>query len=125
MKKIKLFVITALLAISTLAAAADKPTILKPTNSQFSVNLPANPSTGFSWFVAGYNVQLITVVKHKYQPTKDNIPGASGVDTWTFKVNPIAFTAPHIIKIKMVYARPWDLKDNSRMQEITVVTTSN
>lgn len=100
----------------------DKSIVLGKDNPEFTIKLASNPTTGYSWMIKGYKMGLVTVVGHKFQPPISQLVGAGGVDVWTFKLAPEAFNAPHVLKIKMLYARPWDVSDNNKEQEFTVVT---
>ncbi len=99
-----------------------KTIMVSQTAPEFTITLAANPSTGYSWFVADYDPQFITVIKHSYQAPISQLVGARGIDVWNFKVNPAAFTAPHLLKIDMLYARPWNAHDNSNKTEFMVAT---
>lgn len=74
---------------------------------QFTITLRSNPSTGYSWFIKKYNPDFIKVIKHKYMPPISQLVGAGGVDVWTFELTPVALTAPHVLKISMLYTRAW------------------
>lgn len=100
-----------------------KSILVAKTNPQFTITLASNPTTGYSWHLLNYDKQLITLVNHAYQrPTKD-MPGAGGKEVWTFKVKDTGFIAPHASKITLLYARPWNIKDNSKQVEFTVATS--
>lgn len=99
-----------------------KSILLGKDNPQFTISLASNPTTGYTWMIKHYKVGLVTVVGHKFQPPISQLVGAGGVDVWTFKLAPEAFNAPHVLKIDMLYARPWDVSDNNKEEEFTVVT---
>lgn len=99
-----------------------KNIIVAKASPQFTITLASNRTTGYSWHLLNYNNQLLTLVNHEYQAPQKVVPGAGGAEVWTFKVNDIGFTAPQISKIALLYARPWNLKDNSKQVEFTVVT---
>lgn len=93
---------------------ADKPI--------YTLRLNSNPTTGYSWFLVSYPNNLLTVVSHQYTPPKTQMPGAGGVEVWQFQANEDAFSAPRVIKITMMYARPWEINDQSPTQSFYVVT---
>lgn len=100
-----------------------KSILVNQGSPEFSISLASNPTTGYTWHAQQYDQHLLTVINHKYQPsTNSKLVGAGGIDVWTFKVKPEAFNAPHIMKIKMLYARPWDIKDTAKTLEFVVVT---
>lgn len=96
--------------------------VVAKTKPQFSITLASNRTTGYSWHLVNYHQRLITLVNHVYQAPQNAPLGAGGREIWTFKVNEAGFTAPQVSKIALLYAKPWDLKDNSKQVEFTVVT---
>ena len=98
-----------------------KPIILKPDEHHFVIVLKSNPSTGFSWFLKKYNNDLIEPVGHQYLKPANDRMGAGGIEKWRFKVKSDAFEVPHIMKIKFIYTRPWDLKQETS-ETFTVIT---
>jgi len=127
MKKLLITTLLLLISCSALAkkhpVASDysKPIIVKSSAPVFSINLPANRTTGYSWFLLSYNDEFIKPLSEKYQAPNSSMAGAPGVSRWVFNVDEDAFTVPHIFHITMVYARPWDLKKATK-KRITVVT---
>lgn len=89
---------------------------------EFSITLRSNPTTGYSWFMKKYNPHFITVVKHVYHPPISQLVGAGGVDVWTFRLTPAAFTVPHKLKMKMIYARPWEMEKGGKTVEFTIAS---
>lgn len=116
------FSITATAATVTPTTDPDKTIVVKADQPEFTLRLAANPTTGYTWFIKRYNSHFLTISKHQYLPPTSQIVGAGGVDLWVFKVNPEAFVAPHIFKLKFIYARGWDLKDNGTTKDFYVVT---
>lgn len=96
--------------------------MLPSAKSEFSLTLPANPTTGYTWHIASYDDHLVTVTGHKFFPPSSQIVGAGGFDVWTFKVSPSALVAPHLLKIKMVYGRSWDIRETGQEKEFFVIT---
>jgi len=103
----------------------EKTIIVSARTPEFTITLPSNPTTGFMWFAKPNATMLLTIVKHTYRPPLSQIVGASGMDVWTLRVNPAAFTAPQILTIEMVYARPWQVQASSKEQEFTIATQSS
>ncbi len=99
-----------------------KSILVERTIPQFSISLASNPTTGYSWHLLNYDRNLMMLTNHVYQAPTGNRPGAGGKETWTFQVNDEGFIAPQVGKITLLYARPWNLKDNSKQVEFTVVT---
>ncbi|MBS0359229.1 MAG: protease inhibitor I42 family protein [Proteobacteria bacterium] len=88
---------------------------------QFTVQLPANLTTGYSWFLGQYDEQLIEVVSYYYEKPTKTMPGAGGNAVWIFKVKPRAFVAPHRIVIQMFYMQPWNASQ-AQEKKVIVVT---
>ena len=74
-------------------------------NKEFTIELPSNPSTGYSWHLAN------TSSNTKIQKTRDtfestarpNVVGAGGMQKLTFKGIKQGFET-----VKLVYIRPWE-----------------
>jgi len=85
----------------------DKKICLKQGIKQFSVRLPSNPSTGYSWFLKNSNSTIIKLVKKKYFPPKTNNIGAPGTMVFVFEVLP-GKTIKGNINLIFVYKRPFN-----------------
>lgn len=101
----------------------EKSIVVTASQPEFTIRLASNPTTGYSWFIKRYNKSFLSIQKHQFLPPTSQIVGAGGVDLWVFKVNPEAFVAPHIFKIKLVYARPWEVDKDNKEIEFTIVTS--
>ena len=106
---------------SALIANLSKPIAVKSDAPLVTIALPANRTTGYSWFIGYYDKTLIQPVSHHYEVLQRNIPGAPGESIWTFRVLKKAFVVPHVMKIKMFYRRPWE-SENARTKMITIIT---
>lgn len=87
--------------------------------------LRSNPSTGFTWYIKNYPKHLIKIKSHEMKrPSKDNDRvGAPGYEVWQFKAKKAAFKAPHVIKITLMYARPWMVDGHSSQTRNLYVIT--
>ena len=103
----------------------DKPVaVVTSEQPEFVIKLKSNPTTGFSWFLRDYNMDLLQAVSHQYQPATDNgLVGAGGFELWTFKVKPAGFFVPQQTAMRFVYTRPWEPTENTT-QLIFKVTTA-
>lgn len=88
----------------------------------YTLHLKSNPTTGFSWFLVSYPKKSMSLIKHVYLPPNSKLIGAGGYEIWQFKANSNAFVAPQILKIKMMYARPWEINSQTPVQTFYVVT---
>lgn len=96
--------------------------VIHKKQSSFTIRLPSNPTTGYTWLLRDYDKSLITPVKHEFEAPKKHLVGAPGVEVWVFRAKPDAFTAPHRTEIRMIYARPWEIEKDVK-EVIFVVTT--
>lgn len=118
---LSLFFCSALASTNQFTKPADSIVVQK-ANPQFTITLASNPTTGYSWHLLNYDKQLMTLVNHSYEKSANHIPGAGGKESWSFQVNNAAFIASHVSKITLLYARPWNIKENSKQLEFTIVT---
>jgi inhibitor of cysteine peptidase len=100
----------------------NKPIVLKSTQSTFSISLPANATTGYSWFLSNnYPHSLIKVESYQYQAPTAQKPGEGGQAIFTFKAKKAAFTVPTSIHLHFSYQRPWELSP-TKTQDVTILT---
>lgn len=102
---------TAFATLPPAPAKPMKPIVVTQPSPTVTFMLPANPTTGYSWFLKSEDSNLIAAVSEKFEAPKTNRPGAGGMDVWTFRVKSPAFVVPRVTTIVMEYARPWDLAD--------------
>lgn len=120
-------VISLLLATSSFAAPTppkdvygeDKTAVMVPSDHpQVVIQLKSNPTTGYSWFLREYDGNLITPVKHAFEPNSNRkLMGAPGYETWTFHVKPAGFKVPQQTTLRFVYTRPWE--DSNQAKQVT------
>ncbi|MCH9770621.1 MAG: protease inhibitor I42 family protein [Gammaproteobacteria bacterium] len=94
--------------------------VLKRGQQEFKITLASNATTGYSWYLLGYDHKLVDPESAKYLPPKSELVGAPGKMVWTFQVDEDAFDVPRITRVILVYARPWDLK-HARIVKVPVV----
>lgn len=85
-----------------------KPIVVQKSSPTFIILLQSNPTTGYSWFLKGYNAKYIKVVTHKFIPPQRRMMGAPGYQQWVFAVTPVAFKQAVTTSIRLVYMRPWE-----------------
>lgn len=103
---------------------SNRPILATSKTPIIEIKLPANPSTGFSWFLWKYDEQLLTPLSQKYYPPKNSKPGAGGYDLWRFRVLSRALVLPKITYVKFVYMRPWTMEGATK-KKIAVITRKN
>ena len=90
-----------------------KTIVVSPKNPTFTIKLPANPTTGFQWFLSGYTKQLIEPISATYIAPATKMPGAPGYMLWKFEVDEDAFIVPMVLSVKLVYMRSWTAESAS------------
>lgn len=126
MRKIH-WIITAFLLNFSLAAWSNQTTQniqVKENAPTFTIQLPANPSTGYQWFLMHYNPRLVKPLSHNYTPASTGLVGSAGSSQWQFSAQPTAFTVPQSSKLRFEYRRPWE-KSAGQKEEITVFFIPN
>jgi inhibitor of cysteine peptidase len=91
---------------------ANQIIVVSAVKPSFMLQLKANPTTGYSWSTQNYNKKLLSLMSYQYLPPNSKLIGAGGISVWTFKVTPIGLQQTMSTKINLLYARPWNLKDN-------------
>ncbi len=95
---------------------------VKQKDPVFKLELKANHTTGYRWFLGQIDEHLIEPIKQVYQPDDGELMGSGGKEVWTFKVNPKAFAFPKVMTVEMIYARPWALEETARTKTFRIVT---
>lgn len=124
MKKLSLiiFLITSLLLTNCTLATRSKVIVLTKENPSCTIRLPSNPTTGYSWTIQAYDTTLLQLKRHYYISPETGLIGAGGEDIWEFEATPKAFeTAPHRVKIRLIYARSWEMAQGKEPANIKTV----
>jgi inhibitor of cysteine peptidase len=84
---------------------SEKPIpIAMRAGTQFTVTLPSNITTGYSWRIArDPNPKILKVVGSEYIQPSSGAMGRSGTEVWTFRA-----IAKGTQSVTMEYARPWE-----------------
>lgn len=127
----KFFFILMMIIVTSAANAKPANTtnyILTKSNPVLTFQLPSNPTTGYSWFLTSYDKNLLTLVRHQYFPVSAGknhtkpLLGAGGYEVWQFKATKNALKAPQITYVKLIYARPWEIKAYSLPKNLKSTT---
>ncbi len=92
--------------------ASEKIVSVKP-GSTFTIVLPSNRSTGYSWQLKS-SASALEALGNKYEPSSDSRMGAGGEDLWTFHARGAGESTLHFS-----YARSWE-KNTSPAKELKV-----
>ncbi len=98
-----------------------KPILVTVKNPVITITVPANPTTGYSWFLKKYDRDLLIPKGATYNAPKKAMPGAPGYTVWRFFVKRTAFSVPRITSIKLIYARPWKLTGAKKVTAKVVI----
>jgi inhibitor of cysteine peptidase len=109
--KIKLMIvpgiITLLMACTPNTSVFTDPgtPIIVNTGARFSIELPSNATTGYSWeFATPVDTGYLTVVKTDYINPDTTLQGAGGTQVWVFET-----VKPGSTTILLEYKRPWEV----------------
>jgi predicted secreted protein len=117
MQKPSLSALSVLIATLSFASTgfADQTVRITQTQETFTLQLKANATTGYQWFLDTYNSTYFTFLGYHYLApnslTSEGKPlvGAPGVAQFTFQVNPAFHQGPLTSKIHLIYGQPWDM----------------
>ncbi|MFC1964347.1 protease inhibitor I42 family protein [Chloroflexota bacterium] len=65
--------------------------------------LCSNPTTGFKWEYEMSNEAVLNEEDYDFEEPKSNVPGASGIEVWTFEAVEKGTT-----EVRMEYSQPWE-----------------
>jgi inhibitor of cysteine peptidase len=104
---------------TTLTAADSGTTIDVPAGREIVVELESNPSTGYTWQLQkGLDTAVVEQVSQRYEQDEgtENMVGAGGTDTWTFRA-----VGPGKTTIALDYLRTFEEGSTTSTFTITVV----
>jgi len=105
----------ALLAVVALLTAAEgcagkkiygerTPTIAATVGEQIIIELPSNPTTGYTWMPSGHpDSMVVTLMASDFEPDPSTAFGTGGHHRWTFRA-----VGPGSTTIKFTYGRTWE-----------------
>jgi predicted secreted protein len=86
------------------------------SGSTWTVLLPANRTTGYSWNLAPLpNPAPIENTGHNYEAKTSGLAGSGGDERWTFHA-----AAPGETTLKFAYARPWEKNNPAKTLSINI-----
>jgi inhibitor of cysteine peptidase len=127
LKKISLGLILVGLLNWTLADTSSPQNIQLSANQQtVDITLPANGTTGFQWFVTGYDHDLLSLDNYRYAPNSNTkLMGAPGKATFTFNIDPRFYDAPQLTTVQFSYQQPWSPSANGSTTSVTLSSTAS
>jgi len=100
--------------------ALEKAVVVKQGEPAFTITLESNRTTGFSWYLASVDANLIEATGHVYEVPSVARFGAPGREVWAFRARPEAFAVPRLTHVAFRYMRPWE-PDSARETRFTVI----
>lgn len=91
---------------------------IDPNQTQFTITLPANPTTGYQWTVKKYDKSFLQLVASHYISPQTNLMGAGGQMQFKFELVE-GETYPKNTTMQFKYARPWE-PENGTLKNVTV-----
>ncbi len=88
---------------------------LAPNQELLHVNLKANATTGYQWYVSQYNHNLLQLIGYQYQAPDSDLIGAGGQAQFTFRAKADFLLNPQITRIVFDYTQPWNKKSGKKM----------
>lgn len=124
--------VSLLLSIPVLGLAAKpvvvsnfaKPIIISADSPMVTVQLPANLTTGYHWYLASYDNSQIQPSGYRYLEPSTKLMGSPGEAQFTLKLLGDAFVVPKLLHVTFVYQRPWESQPG-RQQRITLMTAAS
>jgi predicted secreted protein len=82
-----------------------------------TIELAADPSTGYSWMLVGHaDPRIVTLMDSDYEPAKSSAAGVPGYQRWTFR-----FGSPGSATLTFGYGRTWA---NAPAEKATMFTVT-
>ncbi len=108
-------------AICTYSNNNKSKNITVSINDKFTIKLPSNPSTGYTWdFVSQPDAHFLTLISDKqYEQKKvpSRLVGQGGTDVWHFKALKAGQTT-----IDFIYKRPWEqTSEGQKIYSVVVI----
>jgi inhibitor of cysteine peptidase len=76
-------------------------------SKQFTVTLPANPTTGYQWTLEQYDQSILKLTNTRYLPSQPKLMGSGGNMEFVFsRVQGRAY--PKSTTMRFSYARSWE-----------------
>ncbi len=100
----------------TFSRIASEKMLRADTGSTWTILLPSNRTTGYSWKLASLpDSACVENVDHKYEASAGGLPGAGGDERWTFHAARQGESTLHF-----TYARPWEKTNPAKTLSIDI-----
>ena len=89
---------------------------------EFSIKLPANPSTGYQWEVSRYDPKVLELLSRAYHSPERPRIGQMGETVFTWRLLRPQMKRQEVTKIQLNYCRSWEKdKPAAKTQTIAVM----
>ena len=86
---------------------------------KFILKLCSNITTGFEWEYVMTSDDVVKVADHSFEEPEGDMPGAAGVEVWTFEAVEKGTT-----EIQMEYSQPWEGGIKGEWTCTTIITVN-
>lgn len=100
----------------------DKPIVVSGSQATVNILLPAQPSTGYQWFLSNYDKNLVRVQSYRHLAGDTKKVGSVGTDEFKVVVHNRFKNAPQKQTLTFEYMRPWDPSDQPLTKTITILS---
>lgn len=113
------FVLTVTWSCFALAQEKNLTLTVDAKSLQFTVSLPANPTTGYRWKIVKYDHSLLKCVKENYKSSFPQRIGSGGETEFIFKRKNRQLN-PQSSSIIFSYERPWE-NNNQNITNVNII----
>ncbi|MCF6767767.1 protease inhibitor I42 family protein [Thiotrichales bacterium 19S11-10] len=131
MKKIQIYFCFFTLCILSLPLSANtndninKPIVVNNKEWTVTIELPANATTGYQWYLKSYDPDLIRPKSYRYSTNNDSKKiGQGGIAEFKLTVSKRFKSVPQLTEVSFIYVKPWNLEEQTKEKTITLLSTS-
>lgn len=115
----KKWVLLSVLVFCINAYSQSKKISVSVNSPDFSIQLPANPTTGYDWQVKGIDAAVVQFKGKRYLAPNRNLVGAAGMTLLQFRLKSVD-NYPKSTQIQLIYTRPWVKNGQGEIKTYTV-----
>lgn len=113
------FLLCIFMAILFLGCAKKDILMVSSKQNDFTITLPANPTTGFKWSIIDYDKNIFELESSRYTASKVGLIGSGGDRVYIFHIKQLS-KYPKFSIIKFKYSRSWEPGNSSVYRDIKV-----
>lgn len=100
----------------------NKPIVISGNQATVNILLPAQPSTGYQWFLSEYDDKSLRVQSYRHIPNDSKRVGSIGQDEFKVVVHNRFKNAPQKQTLTFEYIRPWSPDENPLTKTVTILS---